>query len=235
MAELAPVARQRFFDANGDPLVGGKLYSYQAGTTTPLATYTDQTGLAANTNPVILDANGEADVWLGLSSYKLILKDANDVTQWTVDDIRTVSGEIAAQVATIVVAAGALAASNNLSDLVDVDAALGNLGIKPLTVPVTTSITNSMAATNISGYVFTPGKTVEVFYFVSRNSAAILGNGHLQLVYDGSAWNIVDGGYTFKSGTTAIHGLTFSMSGNQLKVASDASGTGTLITKYHSA
>jgi hypothetical protein len=175
-----------------------------------------------------LDANGEADVWLGLSSYKLILKDANDVTQWTVDDIRTVSGEIAAQVATIVVAAGALAASNNLSDLVDVDAALGNLGIKPLTVPVTTSITNSMAATNISGYVFTPGKTVEVFYFVSRNSAAILGNGHLQLVYDGSAWNIVDGGYTFKSGTTAIHGLTFSMSGNQLKVASDASGTGTL-------
>ena len=63
MAALTPVPKIQFFDANGHPLAGGKLYSYAAGTTTPLVTYTDQAGTSANTNPVILDARGEASVW----------------------------------------------------------------------------------------------------------------------------------------------------------------------------
>jgi len=84
---LTPNAKQRFFDANGDPLVGGKLYTYQAGTTTPKTTYTSPGG-AANANPVILDANGECDVWiLEGESYKFLLANSSDVTQWTVDDI----------------------------------------------------------------------------------------------------------------------------------------------------
>ena len=86
-AELLPVVKQRFFDANGDPLAGGKLYSYEAGTTTPKATYTDRGALTANANPVILDANGEADVWIGSGYFKFVLKDSNDVTQWTKDSV----------------------------------------------------------------------------------------------------------------------------------------------------
>jgi hypothetical protein len=85
---LLPVIRQRYLDANGNPLAGGKLYSYQAGTTTPQATYTDSGGLTANTNPVVLDANGEANVWVDPSlSYKFVLKNSLDVTQWTVDNV----------------------------------------------------------------------------------------------------------------------------------------------------
>lgn len=85
---LAPQLRQRFFDSNGDPLASGKLYAYQAGTTTPQDTYTDQTLGTANANPVVLDANGEADVWLDPElSYKFVLKNSNDVTQWTVDAV----------------------------------------------------------------------------------------------------------------------------------------------------
>ena len=87
MAALTPVPKIQFFDANGHPLAGGKLYSYSAGTTTPLVTYTDQAGTSANTNPVILDARGEASVWLGTGSYKLRLTTATDVDIWTVDDI----------------------------------------------------------------------------------------------------------------------------------------------------
>jgi hypothetical protein len=68
-------------------LVGGKLYSYAAGTTTPLVTYTDQAATSANTNPVILDSRGEASVWLGTGPYKLRLTTATDVDIWTVDDI----------------------------------------------------------------------------------------------------------------------------------------------------
>jgi hypothetical protein len=87
MAALTPVPKIQFFAANGEPLVGGKLYSYAAGTTTPLVTYTDQAATAANTNPVILDSRGEASVWLGTGPYKLRLTTATDVDIWTVDDI----------------------------------------------------------------------------------------------------------------------------------------------------
>jgi hypothetical protein len=85
---LSPVIRQKFFDQTGAPLTGGMLYSYAAGTTTPQATYTDQTGLTPNMNPVILDANGEANVWLDPAlAYKFILKDSNGVTQWSTDQV----------------------------------------------------------------------------------------------------------------------------------------------------
>lgn len=85
---LPPVIRQRYFNANGAPLAGGKLYAYQAGTSTPQATYTDSTGVTPNSNPIILDANGEAAMWLDQSlSYKFVLKDSSDVTQWTVDNV----------------------------------------------------------------------------------------------------------------------------------------------------
>lgn len=88
---LTPSPKQQFFDANGNPLVGGKLYSYAAGTTTPLSTYTDSTGSTANTNPVILDSRGEANVWLASASYKLALYTSTNVLVWTVDNIDAIS------------------------------------------------------------------------------------------------------------------------------------------------
>lgn len=89
----------QFFDANGNPLVGGKLYTYSAGTTSPLATYTDSTGTSANTNPIILDSRGEANVWLGVGSYKMVLKDSVDALIWTVDNILGAPSSNAALVA----------------------------------------------------------------------------------------------------------------------------------------
>lgn len=87
MARISPTPRFRALDNNGDPLVGGKLYTFEAGTTTPKITYTTEDETTANTNPIILDANGYADVWLIDGAYKFRLDDANDVVQWTVDDI----------------------------------------------------------------------------------------------------------------------------------------------------
>jgi hypothetical protein len=70
------------------PLAFGLVYTYQAGTTTPLATYTDQGGGTANANPLTLDAQGEADVWfIAGDSYKVSVHDANDAPLWTVDNI----------------------------------------------------------------------------------------------------------------------------------------------------
>lgn len=89
MATLLPEGKQSFTDDAGNPLVGGKLYTYDAGTNTPRPTFVDATGTIPNTNPVILNARGEATVfWDG--SYKAVLKDANDVTIWTVDNVRDI-------------------------------------------------------------------------------------------------------------------------------------------------
>lgn len=89
VANLSPFPKFRAFNLAGTaPLAGGKLYTYAAGTTTPLATYTDSTEGTTNANPVVLNAAGEANVWLAATSrYKLVLKDASDSTLWTVDDI----------------------------------------------------------------------------------------------------------------------------------------------------
>jgi hypothetical protein len=84
---ISPQPKLQFFDSAGNPLAGGKLYTYAAGTTTPLASYTDSTGNVANANPVVLDARGEASVWLAASQYKLALYTASNVLVWTVDGL----------------------------------------------------------------------------------------------------------------------------------------------------
>lgn len=85
---LMPVPRIQFLNASGKPLSGGKVYTYSAGTTTPLATYTDSTGTVQNTNPVILNSGGFANIWLSGQSYKIAVTDSNGVPQWTVDNVK---------------------------------------------------------------------------------------------------------------------------------------------------
>lgn len=87
MASLMPQGKQAYTDSAGNPLAGGKLYTYAAGTDTPLATYSDEAGATPNTNPVVLDARGEATVFWSAAPYKIVLKDSADVTLWTQDDV----------------------------------------------------------------------------------------------------------------------------------------------------
>ena len=89
-ATLSPSPVFQWIGANGQPLVGGLLYSYAAGTSTPLATYTDATGSVANPNPVVLDASGSAPVWLASAAYKLVLEDTFGDTLWAIDNINAV-------------------------------------------------------------------------------------------------------------------------------------------------
>lgn len=86
-ASLMPLGKQQYFDSNGVPLVGGKVYTYSAGTTTPLATYTDTGGLTPNANPVVLDSRGEASIFFDTANYKIVLKDSADATIWTQDNL----------------------------------------------------------------------------------------------------------------------------------------------------
>ena len=81
-----PFVKSQWFNGSV-PCSGCQLYSYQAGTSTPQATYTDGTGQYQNANPTILDSNGMAQVWLTGNAYKFILKDANGVLLWSVDNV----------------------------------------------------------------------------------------------------------------------------------------------------
>ena len=94
MATISPVPFLQFVDANGNPLAGGKLYTYAAGTTTPLATYTTNAGNIANANPVILDSAGRASVWLAAGVYKFVLTDSTDVLSYTTDNIAGTYGSM---------------------------------------------------------------------------------------------------------------------------------------------
>jgi len=88
MAGLSPTPKQQIFGSDGAPLVGGKIYTYLAGTSTPATTYTDFGAGTANTNPIILDSFGQANIWLLTSvSYKFVVKTATDVLLYTVDNI----------------------------------------------------------------------------------------------------------------------------------------------------
>ena len=82
-------AGAQFFDNNGNPLAGGKLYTYEAGTTIPQTAYVDNTGNTPHSNPIILDSAGRPnEIWLiDGESYKFIIKTSADVTIAMYDNI----------------------------------------------------------------------------------------------------------------------------------------------------
>lgn len=88
---LPPI--MQFSDQDGLPLVGGKLYTYLAGTSTPLAVYTDVelTPGFEYPNPIILDAAGTpgGPVYMQPYSYKFVLTDEDDVQIFSADNIAT--------------------------------------------------------------------------------------------------------------------------------------------------
>lgn len=87
---VAPIIQPHvtFVNGVGQPCATCTLQSYAAGTTTPIATYTDAAGVSVNTNPIVLDAAGGANIWLSNSTYKFVLKTALGATIWTVDQVK---------------------------------------------------------------------------------------------------------------------------------------------------
>lgn len=84
---LIPWVDRQFCDANGAPISGGKLYSYEAGGSTPANTYADSDLSVPNLNPVILDSSGRATIFIDSFGYRFVLTDANDVQIWDLDNI----------------------------------------------------------------------------------------------------------------------------------------------------
>lgn len=86
--EIVPPFTQ-FFDGNGNPLSGGKLYTYTGGTSSNKTTYREIDAVTANANPIVLDSSGYTPygVYGTTGSYKLVLKTSADVTVRTRDHV----------------------------------------------------------------------------------------------------------------------------------------------------
>lgn len=192
MASLTPSPFMQFFDANGTPLVGGKLYTYASGTTSPLSTYTNAGALTPNTNPVILDSSGSAAVWLGPQLYTFLLTDANGVQLWSADDIGT---HITLQNVTY----NGSETTDNIKAGVGISGSFGiNLGVFSATPSITTAdaniaIANATSAVGLKGATFIPtvddaislGATSYRWSYV-YGTKGIFGDGNTSNVYIGT-------------------------------------------------
>lgn len=84
---LMPYAQRQFTDNDGEPCAGCLLDAYSAGTSTRVDTYSDNSG-TVNANPVVLDGNGRATVYLSPGSYKFVLRSASGgTTYWSQDNV----------------------------------------------------------------------------------------------------------------------------------------------------
>jgi hypothetical protein len=87
MAQAAVYPKFRADSRDGFPLSGGKIYSYASGTTTPKPVYADAELTQPLTQPLVLDASGEALFYYDGSAYALELRDQDDVPQWVIDPV----------------------------------------------------------------------------------------------------------------------------------------------------
>ena len=116
---LSPIGNGfQFFTTTGLPLNGGYIYTYQAGSSTPLGTYTDSSGNISNTNPIQLGTDGRPPnmIWLNSGySYKFFLQDSASVTIDTYDNLYGIPSTVAT--ATAVPAGGIIAWSGSIGSI----------------------------------------------------------------------------------------------------------------------
>ena len=206
-ASLIPTPVMQFLDADGNPLSGGKVYTYAAGTSTPLETYTDYGGATPNANPVILNSRGEASIWFGSASYKMILNTAADVLIWTADNITAVTPVV---YGTGVTAALAINVGTAGSILLRGSSIAGTTGTLSSTLSVTgaTTLLSTLAVTGATTLSSTLGVTgaTSLSSTLAVTGITTIANGTVaapSLVFAGDA----DSGFFKGTGASILAGL----------------------------
>lgn len=100
MSNLFTAGKFKELDSNGNPAEGYLVYVFLANSTTKTTTYQEFSQDTENTNPIVLDARGEANIWLPSNqSYKVTFTTPDDNLPlndpyptdggiWTVDDVQ---------------------------------------------------------------------------------------------------------------------------------------------------
>ncbi len=148
MSQALEYPQFQAFDADGAPLSGGLVYTYEAGTTTAKATYTDKTLATANANPVVLDSRGEAEIFLD-GSYKIVLQTSVGVTIWTLDNVQGSGSSVPV--------------ITQLSEYADLASAVTSIGATESELWIDTDdiMTSNIASIPVTlKFKFLPGKTI---------------------------------------------------------------------------
>ena len=188
---LSPLAGagQQFLDNSGNPLTGGLLYTYVAGTTTPETTYTTISGVTAHTNPIVLDAAGRlpAEVWLtGEIAYKMVLRTSAGALIGTYDDIYGINDVSATGVpwAEITGEPTTLAGYGITDALSAATAATTYAPINNAGLTGTTTIQDAAAASHTAGYLDVPQSLKTANYqlaLVDRGKSVVMNGTSLTL------------------------------------------------------
>jgi hypothetical protein len=179
MATIAPVFKFQFLDGNGNPLTAGKLYTYFNGTTVPRTTYTTAAETTPNTNPIILDSAGRADIFLTAGvAYKFVLANAGNVTQYTVDNI-TSAGTMSTQNSNFVTITGGTISGVTITGPITGDVT-GNL-----TGNVTGNLTGNVTGGAIVGESYNGGQLAGL-----RNKII---NGAMEIAQRGTSFTVNTG------------------------------------------
>jgi hypothetical protein len=207
MATIAPVFKFQFLDGNGNPLTAGKLYTYIAGTTTPLTTYTTAAGSTPNTNPIILDSAGRADIFLTAgSAYKFVLANAGNVTQYTVDNI-TAPGTMSTQNASAVTITGGTISGVTITGPITGDVT-GNL-----TGNVTGNLTGNVTGGTIVGESYNGGQLAGLRNKIINGAMEVAQRGTSFTVNTGFGANYTLDRYSRIAVTSAVVTVTQSFDG----------------------
>lgn len=226
----------QFFDDNGDVLSGGKLYTYAAGTTTPAATYTTNTGSASHTNPIVLDAAGRvpAEIWLPVGQqFKFIVKTSTETLIGTYDNILPINdpGSINSLLSNVTgtnaIAATATPTITSYSTGATYSFVAANANTSAVTISIdgltAKSITKAGSIALVAGDI-QAGGMVHVQYDGTRFQ--LLNN----VVYGGSVTNATITGGTVSGAT--ITGGTVSSLTTDLAIADGGTGASTALAAF---
>ena len=224
---------------NGSPLNAGVIYTYQTNTTTPLATYTDYTGNTQHTNPVVLDSNGYAQIWMtDTSNYDFVIKTSTGTTLYTLTNIQgvgTTTSALTKAFANIDMNGYSIitntvnqslsitpngTGSTNIKNLV---ASSGNFSVTSGTIACTGNITSSAGSVSANGTVTAGTGLVATTGGVTATAGGvIITAGNLQMpssspqIVDSSSHPLV----TYTSTGSAV---------NNINVTNTATGNGPII------